>query len=260
MKARGGFFCTGRTCKRKPLYTEHELRLIELLESDATLADIKKVAKHVRNFNKFVYGKLPIFLAAANFKDGLIDFLVEKGADTDVQDSNGQTAAHIVGYESLLDLSINDANLDIRDDWGRTPLSYNVSYGLSDSVELLIGIADVNSKDNNGVSILEYVEDADIANMLCKAGAIGPQCDTITESNEGNINIPENATNIIMWNNIQDGDRMINFHTERNKFKRYYKNSNEMKKVLKKGVNPFTKEQIKTIRRYTARRKARASA
>ncbi len=70
--------------------------------------------------------------------------------------------------------------------------------------------------------------------------------------------IPKNAENAIMGNKIEEGNRMVNFHNERN-FGRFYKESTL--NALPQKKNPFTKKNIRNsnIVRYVAHVKKRKS-
>ncbi len=70
--------------------------------------------------------------------------------------------------------------------------------------------------------------------------------------------LPKNAENAIMGNKIEEGNRMVNFHNERN-FGRYYKERTY--NALPHKKNPYTKKNIRNSNavRYIAHVKKRKS-
>ena len=93
--------------------------------------------------------------AAAVGNADAVGFLLDKGVDMPRRSSLVDWAGTDVRLVKLL-LS-NQADIDARDELGRTPLIYAVVKNKADVVDLLISLgADIHAKDNNGYDAVRY--------------------------------------------------------------------------------------------------------
>jgi ankyrin repeat protein len=280
LKSQKGRGCFGRTCKRNSVRN-----LIKLLKDpDSTTAEIKaSIENNYMKINNFVDGEPPLFAAIKSKSNRNLDLVLkESAANVDIKDSHSNTPCHIAvkcNNAFAIDLLImTEARFDEKDSYGRTPLSHAVSKGYYDCVKILVEgnvnyidhnnnnseiiTADIGSTDNNDKSVVDYIcneydgEDKDelslkILKLLCEWGSSDAKCDS-TEyivENVGELNVPKNAENAVMLSEIKNGNSMINFHDE-SKQGRYY-----TEKTFKglRGKNPFTREKISRVKKYTAK-------
>jgi len=117
-------------------------------------------------------------------QDGLVEFLLENGADPNCRNHAGHTPAHYMFNDQIRE-GQNDrtfqllvkagANLDLPDNQGKTPLHWAVSNGNLRYIRTLLnGGANANILDNLGRTPLHYAitrERADIAQYLLTRGA-----------------------------------------------------------------------------------------
>ena len=125
-------------------------------------------------------GITPLHRAATSGDPYIFDRLVKAGADIAARDARGDTPLHraipttayhneemfvarrLVGTRELL---------DVRGHSGRTPLHLAVQNGLKQTTLLVEAGADVNARDDKGLTPLHCARTAGIAELLMKSGA-----------------------------------------------------------------------------------------
>ena len=123
-------------------------------------------------------GRTPLHLAALADKGDAIPYLLKANADGNAKDYNGATACHLAaraGRESVILMLLNHGDHaispDLKDNTGRTPLSWAAEAGHAAIVQKLLMLAevDVNSKNEDGKAPLSYAAEcgnADVVQML----------------------------------------------------------------------------------------------
>ncbi|GAC1450271.1 MAG: hypothetical protein NVSMB7_12500 [Chitinophagaceae bacterium] len=106
-------------------------------------------------------GYTPLILAVYNNHPGVVDFLLQKGAKTDVQDASGNTALMGVcfrGYQELAAKLIDaGAAVNQQNGSGATALTFAATFGHLQIAELLLKKgADVSLRDVRGKSPLDH--------------------------------------------------------------------------------------------------------
>lgn len=101
------------------------------------------------------YRRTPLHSAARFDSSAAAKFLLERGAEADVEDESGNTPLHlasIFGHDDIIDLLIqHDADIDALNTEGQAPLHLASLYGNPESVKsLLAGGANINIVDNDG--------------------------------------------------------------------------------------------------------------
>jgi hypothetical protein len=104
---------------------------------------------------------LPLSWAAGNGNEAVIRLLLENGANLESRDDGGRTPlswAAQNGHEAVTKLLLKKgANPESKDDGGRTPLSWAADRGRKTVVELLLEKgADLESKDSSGRTPLSW--------------------------------------------------------------------------------------------------------
>jgi ankyrin repeat protein len=123
--------------------------------------------------------RMPLAWAAKNGQDGVVRFLLEKGAEVDWKDRDRRTAlceGTLGGHEAVVKLLLkNGAEVDSKDINGKTPLSHAAYEGDQAVVKLLLeNGAEVESKDNNGRTPLSWAASSQnkaVVELLLKNGA-----------------------------------------------------------------------------------------
>ncbi|XP_059169888.1 serine/threonine-protein phosphatase 6 regulatory ankyrin repeat subunit A-like [Physella acuta] len=99
-------------------------------------------------------GRTPLFYAN---NAQVVELLVEKGSDVDIQDKNGETALHLATKHdkssAVYQLITRGANLDITSKTGLTALMYAADIGSLQILKHLVNLgADVNIRDCEGMN------------------------------------------------------------------------------------------------------------
>jgi len=232
-------------------------------DSESDLDDVRRVIRSNRGLNL----NTALLEAAGINKRGLVELLIELGANIKTTDADGNTALHVAaktedGIENIIDLLTlrPRPNANAKNKNGTTPLMFAVENGIVETVGEFIkcpGIQ-VNLKDNRGRTALDYLTDATNSNttdkivtLLCEKGAKHERC---PEIDIGELELPSNAENEITKNHIKPGTNMVNFHEEYEHGRYYTKNTFD--KFANPKRNPMTRELIKKTRIYKAKEKA----
>ena len=109
--------------------------------------EVKKLIAKGADVNYVSNGIFPLYLAIKNKIPGMVNLLIEQGADV---------------------------NLVNTDDFGKTPLMYAIEKNNMKIIKMLVeNGADVNAKDSDGESVLDYIEkgDYELEDYLVENGA-----------------------------------------------------------------------------------------
>ncbi|KAK1765324.1 ankyrin repeat-containing domain protein [Phialemonium atrogriseum] len=106
-------------------------------------------------------GKTPLQWAAENSQEGIVRLLLEKGANTEARDISGMTllqGAAWRGYKGIVRLLLEKkADTEARDVFGQTPLGLAAKEGYEDIVRLLLDKgADTEARDESGKTLLQW--------------------------------------------------------------------------------------------------------
>jgi hypothetical protein len=117
---------------------------------------------------------VPILLIAATYdKTNIVKLLLDRGADPNIR-KRGETALFLSTNSDIVDSLIrHGADVDIKNDYGETPLSYFAKSGDIPRIKLLVSKgADVNTTDNNGETLLmkAAARGREVIELLLKLG------------------------------------------------------------------------------------------
>ncbi|TQV96575.1 hypothetical protein V2A60_003037 [Cordyceps javanica] len=107
------------------------------------------------------WGRSPLSYAAEFFDSGIVELLLDYGAEVDSTDEHGRTpliwAAELGHSASVRLLLDNGAQVSSKDVEGVTALSFAAQHGNADVIEMLLEKgAEVNSRDNKGRTALSW--------------------------------------------------------------------------------------------------------
>jgi cytohesin len=126
------------------------------------------VNPNIKGPNPNPLGFTPLHYAAMYGRHEIAELLLERGADPNIQDNDGDTPLHLAaanGYSEIVKLLLeHGADPNVQDYGGMTPLHYAAT-GYLEVVELLLEHgANPNIQNNNGYTPLHYA----VAN--CRVG------------------------------------------------------------------------------------------
>jgi uncharacterized protein len=116
-------------------------------------------------------GFTPLIIAVYNDQPPVVEWLLEKGADTNAQDLSGNTALMGVsfkGYKELADMLLQaGANVNQRNSNGATALTFAATFGHLQIAEMLLkNGADVTLTDARGKTPLDHAWIQENDNMV----------------------------------------------------------------------------------------------
>ena len=125
--------------------------------------DVNINKKAVNNYDKQLIKKGDSVLHIACFNNHLpiVEYLIKKGAEIDIKDSNGKTPLHIAcekGYLPIVEYLLDkDSDIEAKDNEETTPLHFACRFGHLQAVQCLIEKgADIEAKDCIQQSPLYY--------------------------------------------------------------------------------------------------------
>ena len=121
-------------------------------------------------------GCTPLRIAVEEGMEEMTAFLLELDANPSSKDSEGIAPLHIVRKPVIADMLLaRNAEVNAKDNHGRTALHNAVNNGFREIIELLIECgANVNMRDKNGITPFETAKalnNAEIMEILKEAGA-----------------------------------------------------------------------------------------
>lgn len=154
-------------------------------------------------------GNTALMLAIEREDEKTAKLLIENGADVNLQNKNGITALMLAMNDDKVEvvekLIENKVYINFQDNSGRTALMMAVSYGNMKMIEKLIeNGADLNLQDNDGRTVLDYTEDKEIIKKLLKNG-INKNIQKLSET-EKRINQIKNIMIRQLYRKAMNGD------------------------------------------------------
>ena len=127
-----------------------EHRIMFLLNPDIN-ADLRDVNVNLQDKN----GHTPLYWAVRHGHRGIVQFLLEHGADTNIQGNEGESPIYLVapwGDQEMVQLLLkHGAKVDLQDMHGHAALQRAITVGNQKMVQFLLNKgADANLKDNYG--------------------------------------------------------------------------------------------------------------
>jgi len=148
---------------------EYAIQQLFVGASQGNLNEVKKGLLHVPlNHRHPGNGATALIIAAANYRDNVLQHLIERGAQLNLQTSDSGATALIVAVannnENAVKILVNnEANLDHKDKHGKTALMHTIHWmrtgnGYTMFKKLIAAGANVNLKDNAGRTVSDYIQ------------------------------------------------------------------------------------------------------
>jgi ankyrin repeat protein len=115
----------------------------------------------------------PLHFAAWKRNLKLVEYLINKGINPNIKDSDGSSALHLTHSPDMADFLINHgADICALDDNGNTPLHRAVKKGKLELVEYLANNgADIHARNYQGCTPLHFTKTEDVTRFLIERGA-----------------------------------------------------------------------------------------
>ncbi|MEK7434046.1 MAG: ankyrin repeat domain-containing protein [Cyanobacteriota bacterium] len=172
------------------IYSCNPINNINLNKNDAIIKSIKSknyqnIYDNIKLVSKYInekdeFGKTPLMLATEENNLPLVKFLLENGADINLENKSQNTALNIAilnkNKETINFLVKNNANLKIRNADYDFPIILAARNNDTETIKLLIdkGV-DVDSRELNGKSLLHFAcmfENKELIELILNKGAI----------------------------------------------------------------------------------------
>ena len=151
----------------------------KLAESEEYKNDKKKLAELINSEDNTGSGYTSLHLAVEEGHKGIVEFLIENGADVNARSTNYDISLHLAveeGHKEIVELLIQkESDINAQDFWGMTPLHLAVWREHPEIVELLIQKeAHINATDKDDETPLHLAAHKryeEIAELLIQKGA-----------------------------------------------------------------------------------------